>query len=242
MVFKRNIWFGLFLLLLTACTAVPSPELVVELPAQPQVLQVGITPALAHYTEPVQNCSDVSVLVEELPWLRLQEMDKDLMLVFGEDGKVLTNDVYQLSQTELVFIVHPDLPYDALSFSQVKAIYQGEMTDWSDVAMTSSYAGTIQPWGYMEETEIMGPILSVLDVTETSGQWFVVPGPAEMVEKVSQEQNAIGLVPAYAVTDGVKVLSIPDAVFDPVPILAIWSAEPSDAQQDWLLCVQEAMQ
>lgn len=243
MSFKRSFLVLFLAFLIAGCVDKPEPALVVSVPDQPEVVRVGFTPALAQYSETLQACAvEVAVLMEELPWPRLQEEDYDVMLVFGEKEKNLSDQVYQLGQAQIVFIVHPELPYDALSLTHLRDIYHGTMTDWSEVAVTSSYAGIIQPWGYMEETEIMTSILTMLDVTETSGQWFVVPGPAEMVEQVSQAPNAIGIVPAFAVTDDVRVLTTADEVSPNIPILAIWSVEPSDIQQNWLLCVQEAMQ
>lgn len=228
--------------LLSACTPSETPEMVMDLPEKPVVINVGMTSALAQYEEAVKACATgVEVLVDVLPWVRLQDEIEDVVLVYGEEDKELTEYVYQVGESELVFIVNPDLPVDSLTLNQVQEIFDGTMTDWIELSITSSYMGDIQLWGYMENTEIMTVVFGAIGLSDTSGQWQVALLPADIVAMVSQDQNAIGVVPAYAVTDEVTVLSLTDVESSVVPILAIWDHEPGEAEQDWLMCVQEAI-
>jgi hypothetical protein len=93
----------------------------------------------------------------------------------------------------------------------------------------------------MEETEIMQYTFEAIGLLNPAGQWKVVPSPQDMVNEVAQDQNAIGIVPAYALTDEVKVLSVNGLEFESVPVLAVWNHEPTTAEQEWLLCLQEEL-
>ena len=238
---KLFILFGL-LFFLSTCTSATSPEMVVNVPEKPVVINVGMTSALAQYEGIVTECAtDVEVLVDVLPWVRLQDENEDVYLVYGETDKELTEYVYQIGESELVFIIHPDLPIESITINQLRAIFDGEMTDWVEYAITSSYMGEIQLWGMMEDTEIMEAALDAIDFPNPAGQWQVAPTPADVVEMVGQDQNAIGVVPAFAVTDEVRVIGIAGLEFEPVPILAIWKQEPNVEEQKWLQCVQGTM-
>ena len=214
-----------------------------EVPEKPVVVNVGMTSALSQYEDVVKECAiDVELLVDVLPWVRLQEENKDVNLVYSEKGKDLTGFVYQIGESELVFIVNPDLPLESITVNQLRAIYNGEMVDWSEYAITSSYMGEIQLWGYMEDTQIMQLALEAMDLPNFAGQWQVAPTPADVVRMVSQDQNAIGVVPEFALTGEVRVIGVAGVEFEPNPILAIWEQEPIAVEQEWLQCVQGAME
>lgn len=227
---------------MTACVSTSKPELLVDVPDKPLVIQVGITPALSQYEDVLHACaSDVFILSEVLPWERLQEKDKDVFLVYGEGEKKLPGYIYQIGASPLVVVVHPDLPVNALSFEQIQAIYNGTLADWNLENPLSSYVGEIQIWGTMVETELMQSVLAAINLPNPTGLWKVAPTTADIVGRIMLDQNAIGIVPAFAVTEDVVVLQVDGVVFDPIPILAVWQYEPSILEQEWLLCVQEAM-
>ncbi len=214
-----------------------------DVPEKPVVINIGMTPALAQYEDAVRACAvDVEVLVDVLPWGRLEAATEDISIVYGAEGKELTEVVYQIGESELVFIVNPDLPIETITAEQLTAIFNGEMVDWVEYAITSSYMGKIQRWGYMEDTEIMQAVLAMLALQNPSSQWLVAPTPADIVDRVAQDQNAIGVVPLFAVTDEVRVLQITGLDSPSIPILAIWNDEPSETEENWLLCVQAAIE
>ncbi|MEE4195249.1 MAG: hypothetical protein V2J07_08630 [Anaerolineae bacterium] len=228
---------------LSACTSNPSPEMVMDVPQKPVVINVGMTSALAQYEDAVKTCAtDVEVLVDVLPWIRLQSAMEDVYIVYGDAGKEMPEYVYQIGESELVYIVNPDLPIEEITLEQLKAIFNGEMVDWVEYAITSSYMGEIQPWGYMDNTEIMQAALEMMALPNPSGQWQVAPTPADVVDTVAQDQNAIGVVPNFAVTGDVRVLEINGLDSPAIPLLAIWDYEPGEAEQNWLLCVQAAIE
>ena len=236
--------FFMLTILLVACSSAPSPELLMDIPAKPDVIRVGVTSALAQLETDgtLYSCAqEVEVIAEVLPWQRLKDLPQDVYLLYGEGDRTLTENVYQIGESPLVFIVHPTLPIDQISFEQIQAIYSNQMVNWVEYAITSSYMGLIEVWGYMENTEIMQYTLDALNLPAAAGQWNAAPSPAELMESVANDRNAVGVIPAFALTEDFNTVSISGTEFSPIPILAAWTHEPTQAEQDWLLCVQSAL-
>ena len=243
MFFRRVSFLLLAVIFIAGCTAeVVEPLVTLEAPAQPVVLQAGLTDALTAFEPNLYACAtDVGVLVETLPWRMLRDQPKDVMIVYGEGGKVLTEHVYQVGMAPLVLIVHPDNPVNALSQDDLLKMYQGEITDWRDLNPLSSYGGEMSVWGYMPGSELQDAFAEGISANNLQGAWYAAPNPAALVEQVAQDALAVGFVPAWVVTSSVRVVPLSDIVFAPLPILAIWETAPDAAQEAWLLCVQSAL-
>ena len=231
------------LVLAAGCASeVIEPLVTVEAPTRPAVLQVGLSDSLSAFEPIFYECAtDIGVLVETLPWRMLRNQPKDVFVVYGEGGKVLTEQVYQIGTSPLVMIVHPDNPVNAFSQNDLLRMYQGEITDWRDLSPLSSYGGEMAVWGYMPGSELQDAFAEEIFTANLQGAWNVAPDPAALVGQVAQDALAAGFVPVWAVTSSVRVVPLVDLTFEALPLLAIWEQMPDAAQQAWLVCVQSEL-
>lgn len=107
-------------------------------------------------------------------------------------------------------IVHPSNPVSDLTLEQLKAIYQGQITNWSEVgganaAITvvsrDSSSGTYETWAEL--------VMKKSDVT--SGAIYTTSN-ADVAAEVSRNPNAIGYVGVAYITPQLKALSVGGAV------------------------------
>lgn len=106
----------------------------------------------------------------------------------------------------IAVIVHPDNPVHALTTVQVKAIFQGAITNWSEVG------GPDLPIGLVNRDEASGTREAfskiVLDGERFDPTAVILPGTGQVRSVVAQEPSAIGYISLGFVTDDVTALEI----------------------------------
>ena len=112
-------------------------------------------------------------------------------------------------------IVNKDNPLDELSYSQIKGIYNGDVTDWSEVGgedgVVVAYGRQSTSGTYVYFNE------EVLDEDDYRADKQQLAGNAEIVEAVINDPNGIGYVGvAYAEArrDELKIVSVKKADTD----------------------------
>lgn len=109
----------------------------------------------------------------------------------------------------IAMVVHPENPVDVVDMDQLKAIYTGAVTDWSEVGgesreiMVLSRESSSGTYGYFREF--------VLDNDDYTDDALLLPSTTAIIQSVAQDAGAIGYVGlGYAESQGdaVKILPV----------------------------------
>lgn len=214
-----RIWAGLLILALAGCAAPPpaaSPT------ATPVILNGRVTFAGSTTVQPLVEA--LAVTYRDLnPAIELEiaaggsvvgiNAVQDGSADIGMSSRNLRPDelrsgmeLYQIAIDVLAIVVHPSNPVDAISLEQLRAIYTGGITNWSEVGgldqpilpvMREVSSGTR---GAFDEIALGGAApLSSADVQVTAG---------EVEARVASNPAAIGYVGFGNLGSDVKVLAI----------------------------------
>ncbi len=115
-----------------------------------------------------------------------------------------------IARDGIAIIVHPSNLITGLTSLQLRAIYRGEILDWSAVGgaggmplVTSREEGSGTRAGF--EATVMGGAQVTLNAV-------VLPTSKAMVDYVASHRNAIGYVSTGALTDQVRVIAVEDVL------------------------------
>ena len=121
----------------------------------------------------------------------------------GEDEKGSISEEYVIAKDGVAVIVNADVNVDDLSLEQIKGIYTGEITNWSEVGgddaeitVVSREEGSGTRGAF---TEITG--VTVDDVDNTTKDALVQPSTGAVKETVSTTPNSIGYVSLGSLDD-----------------------------------------
>ena len=234
--------FSLILLVfMPACAPALTPT-----PAPPtEWLRVQISPALSIFNSVVTTCTPdgVGLAIQQASGTAFTDEQADITLSWGfpsgSDGYAA-----ELSQEEMVLVVHPANPVQSLTLSSLQAVYTGDLPGW-DWDFLGQPALPLTAYLYPENSDLQAVLGQSLFTQGQSPAREVViaPGPAEMRAAVAVDPGAAGFLPRRWVDASVKVIPVddfPEGAWTR-PILAISTLEPQGAARDWLLCVQEGL-
>jgi len=110
----------------------------------------------------------------------------------------------------IAVIVNPSNPVTSLTTAQVKAIFQGEITNWREVGGLDMEIGLVNRDEASGTREAFGKI--VLDKERFDPTAVILPGTGQVRSVVAQEPRAIGYISLGFVTSGVKALMVDGVV------------------------------
>ncbi|WP_411889001.1 substrate-binding domain-containing protein [Yoonia sp. SDW83-1] len=125
----------------------------------------------------------------------------------GAGNMISPANEHIIAVDSLVVITHPDNPVDTLSTDQLRGIYAGEITNWSEVGGND---GPILLIGRSEGSGTRGVFEDRLfgdDVPSTPGNKSVAVDNNDMAAQVNADPNAIGYV-GYAFQRGAKAMTL----------------------------------
>jgi len=108
----------------------------------------------------------------------------------------------------IAVIVNPSNPVDSLTTAQVKAIFQGTITNWNEVGGPDMEIGLVNRDEASGTREAFSKI--VLDKERFDPTAVILPGTGQVRSVVAQEPRAIGYISLGFVTDAVKALMVDD--------------------------------
>lgn len=237
----------ILLVVMSACEAqVPVPE---ERPL-PEVVNLQITPAVAHWLPQLAVCAEgipnFGVSTQVLPRAELSLAESDLILRLGER---LDTDpfVAVMGVEDIVIVAGADVPLSSISLASLQAIYAGTITHWGEVPEGNEGEGRkgqlIKPLSYPEGHEI--EILfrrAYLDDDPINVEPQVFSTIAFLEKLIDQHPYAIGYLLESQVPESVRILRI--TADEPIPVgqfvLAITDGEPTGGLKQLLLCLQNA--
>ena len=247
---RKNNLLLLGLVLLVAMTAcgVEAP-LPTEKPL-PEVVDLQITPAVAHWLPLVAACAEgipnFGISTQVLPRAELSLEESDLILRLGER---LDSDpfVAVMGLEEIVIVAGADVPVSSIGLASLQAIFSGTITHWGEVPGASVGDGgrgqRIKLLSYPEghEIEILFKQVYLEDEPfNIEPQVFSTIAFFENLIKI--HPYALGYLLESQVPGGVRILSL--TTDDPVSsgqfVLAITDEVPTGGLKQLLLCLQNA--
>jgi phosphate transport system substrate-binding protein len=157
---------------------------------------------------------------------------------------------FVVAQDALSVIVHPDNPVSELTLAQLKDIYTGKVTDWSQVGgpkqkiVLNSRETSSGTYVFFQE-HVLGKGVPFADTA------MLQPATSQIVATVAQDKGGIGYVGLGYVTDNVKALSLKKDDASPAvkgtvdnvingtyplarPLYEYTSGTPTGLAKDWL--------
>jgi hypothetical protein len=207
----RRFLFTLLIFALAACGTGAAES-------TPQVVAVDASASASLWLDKMYACADdASValnLTSDAPQITLR--------LGGVDG--WAGPVFQVGSEEIVVAVNPQSPLGNLSLEQARAIFAGQGNP------------STQVWGYAsaEDTQKVFEQAVMNGRSVTSFARLAV-SPAHMVEALSADANAVGILPRRWLTGGLRELFVAASV----PVLVLTSSEPTGAVRDLIACMQK---
>ncbi|NPV78418.1 MAG: hypothetical protein HPY59_18835 [Anaerolineae bacterium] len=232
----------LFAVLLAACQ--PQKDAPLTLPT-PQLWQVSYPPALDWLEPALNGCTLLTpgrgLVVNEAPYSSLKPGESDIVLSWG-GGETWQGYTVVLGFDDLVVIVNSQNSQPALTATQLKQIFMGEIKSWGEVASDSPNEQKIEVWDYPPGNEIRSTLSSILGVSSHNPEAMFAPEPKAMLQAVSSNPNAIGYVPRRWVNESVIIIPVEGSeALAKQPILANTSIEPDEPLRNWLVCLQQSI-
>jgi hypothetical protein len=227
----------LILVVLLAGCAPPAPP---TSPPTRQPFPVEITPALAPIGDALQICTtalpDSALIVEQVPADALDLEGAGLVFRLGEPAEMPAFAAV-LAWEEVVLVLHPDNPIDALTREQIKNLFGGRVRSWAELGGNDL---EVQVWAEAEGSETRTAFDGqVMEGSPLGPQVHLAPDPAAVLSAVRAGRGAVGYLPRAWLTQDVKAIDLEISL----PVLALADAEPQGPARDLLFCLQgEAIQ
>ena len=246
---KHFAWLVLGLILFGAMAACADTSPEIEPTSTPEVVDLHVTPAVAHWLPAVAACAEgipgFGVYTQVLPRADLSDEQSDLVLRLGErlEGDPFVSVV---GLEDIVLVAGQDVPVNALSLESLQAIYAGEFTTWAEVPEYSGDVdGSVQaittlsyPVGHEIELLFRRAYLEDEPVGASSQTFSTIPFLTDLMDA---HPYALGYLLASQVPEGMRVLPVTseDEIASEQWVLAVTSSEPEGKLKQLLLCLQD---
>ncbi len=201
--------------------------------ATPVPLTVQYTPAAQPWLANLYTCAGTGQLLAEPRSVEAFDPSADLAIRLGQPAN-LDSPAYRIGTEEIVVIVNRNAPVASLQAGQVRELFSGQMTDWSQVA--SGKSGKVQAWVFASGDDVEQIFeQALLTGTPVTSLARLAATPGEMLQAVAADENALGFLPRRWETGNVRTVYS----FGPVPVLAIASSSPSPAAAGLIACLQK---
>ncbi|MHB1341096.1 MAG: phosphate ABC transporter substrate-binding protein [Coriobacteriia bacterium] len=118
----------------------------------------------------------------------------------------------------IAVIVNPSNPVTSLTKAEVKAIFQGTITNWSEVGGPDMEIGIVNRDEASGTREAFAKI--VLDKERFDPTAVILPGTGQVRSVVAQAPSAIGYISLGFVTDDVKALAVDGVVAEEATVVS----------------------
>lgn len=202
------------LLFATACAPTTASN------GTPQVIRIHASPAAQPWLAKAYNCAqELSLALQKVN----DPKNADISLRVGEP-QTLSTPAYQIDQEDLLVLTHPDSTLQELSQAEVRELF------------TYPPEGGPQVWVFAADEDIQQAFTrNVLDGQQVTSLARVALSPQQMSSAISEDKNAVGLLPLHQANEGLQVVfSLPR-----LPVLAIVRVEPQGLTQKMLACLQK---
>ena len=158
--------------------------------------------------------------------------DAEVILRLGEPPD-LSASTFQIDEDEILAVVQPQTGVSSLTLDQLRAIYTGQMTNWSQIGGSNL---PIEVWTYPEGEDIQQIFnQNVLNGLKIVSSARLAMSVQSMSDNVGKDAGAIGFLPRrWKAGNTHETL-----VVARIPVMAITKTEPKDQLEQVLSCLQK---
>jgi hypothetical protein len=207
----KRLFFALLVLALTACGTGGTESAL-------QVVNVNATTSAAMWLEELYACADEQSVI-----LNFTADAPQITLRLGSlDG--WAGPVFQVGTDEIVVAANLKSPLGTLTLEQAQMLFAGQGNPSTQVW---GYASAEEPQRLFEQAVMNGRSVTSFARLAVS--------PLSMVEALSADPNAVGVLPRRWMTDQLRELFVAATV----PVLALTSSEPEGVVRGLIACMQK---
>jgi hypothetical protein len=197
------------------------------------IINIQYTSAAEPWLAALYSCAGNTVVTADPRAADFQDLQTaDLVIRLGQPDN-LTASAFQIGTDNLLVIVNPQNPVKKLDASQVRGLFSGRIQNWKDAGGSDSPA---QVWAFSQADDLQTIFnqvaLSSSPVTSTAR---LASSPDEMIQAVSRDVNAIGILTGRLKTSNVSVVF----TVTNVPVLVLTRSDPPGEITSILSCLQK---
>jgi hypothetical protein len=186
-------------------------------PSTSQIVDVYATASATPFLAELYACADASSVT-----LNLTSDSPDISLHLGQpDG--WAGSAFQVGVEDILIVASLPSPLPALTLDSARTIFAG-------------LNPSVQVWAYApaEETQKVFE-QAVMNGRNVTSFARLAASPLQMVEALTADPNAVGLLPRRWMTDGLRELFTAASV----PVLALTPSKPEGLIHDLIACMQK---
>ena len=196
-------------------------------------ITVQYTTAAAPWLAGLYDCAGANVVTAEQRAADfLDPQSVNLAIRIGQPAN-LTSPAYQIGSEDILVILNPQNPINALTAEQVRGLFTGQVLNWQEVNGSNApvqvwvFSSGEDVWQIFEQTALGG--------SPATSMARLAAGPDEMAQAIASDVNAVGILTRHWKAGNVS------AVYNvaSVPVLALTPAKPQGAVQELLACLQK---
>jgi hypothetical protein len=216
-----------YFLIAASCTYLPPST-------TPVTIRVQYSYATQPWLQTLYNCAGKNVVAAEMRAAKFQDPQSVELVMRTGQPDYLNIPAYQIGTDDLLVIVNPQNPVDHLTADQVRGLFTGQIQTWDTI---NASASPVQIWVFPPAEDVQ----RIFDQTVLAGipvasQARLANNPDEMLQAVSSEVNAIGILTRRWKITNIK--SVFTAASN-LPVLALTRTEPQEALAQILSCLQK---
>ncbi len=232
-------------LFVAGCKKIPAAP---DEPVEPEIVALQVVPALANWLPKVASCANeipnFGISTQILPRDELSIEHSDLILRLGEK---MENDpfVSVVGTEEIVLVAGVEVPVNELSLQSVRAIFNGEYSDWFDVPETNgnSVEGkskiNILSFPPGDDVESSFRRIFLDDVQDIAAEIKYFSTVDFLQIQMEENPGSLTYLLRSQVPGQMKIVEVKDENFvAEILVLAVTKFEPVNPLKQFLLCLQ----
>ncbi|HEY60850.1 MAG TPA: undecaprenyl-diphosphatase UppP [Anaerolineae bacterium] len=242
-----------FTLTLSKNTITDQPVVVKEGP-----IKITYISELKWISSNIQNCANQSnnkdIWIIENPISDLNVNDYDAIITLNAE-RIQTNFSFMLGWEELTLAAHQNNPLQEITKEQAVDLLRGEMDTWGDLYQycrscliqgDTSKLDTKKPsiWIYPSDNILQQEIQKIFFSNGLGNpDAKIAPTPEKMLQALSINPSAIGILPVHWSSEDTKFITVPDIEETALqlPIVASTMNVPIGTLKNLLICIQESI-
>jgi len=236
---KKSFNLLFVLLFISGCGVQNLPAL----PSAPAPIRVILTPSTSIWSGGLNRCGQLNSMLNVMVDIKSSDPvnldENSLLITSGETQSEYRQ--FLLADEEIAIVVNPINPLNNLSSDQLISIYTGFSNTWGSVIpdlLTDFKEAQIRVYHYSGNDDLetvfqninKNPIVTPLSALS-------VASPADIVEAVGMNPEAIGFIPKSWLVSSVKQIPLIEKIT--YPILMVTKNEPDGRLKQLMLCLQE---
>ena len=188
------------------------------IPSTPQVVDVYATASASPWLEELYACAGGASVT-----LNLAADAPQISLRLGPPDE-LTTPAYPIDVEDILIVASSQSPLPPLTLERARGLFAGRGDP------------TAQAWVYASAEDLQAVFdQALMDGHPVTSFARLAVSPAHMIEALSADPNAVGILPRRWMTAGLRELFLAASV----PVLALTPSEPTGVVRDLIACLQK---